>query len=92
MRLSEGIVAFEINNHKVKLMHTSENVCLFLGFTKAENEADNLTIEQLIARSDVSTSRKQGLSLSTICLTQLGEQQNHDKANVESSNVVRIAG
>ena len=55
MRLTEGIVAFEINNNKVKLMHTSENVCRFLGCTKEEIESESLTIEKLISKSKILT-------------------------------------
>ena len=57
MRLTEGIVAFEINNNRVKLMHISDNVCRFLGCTKEEFEkmtkADNLTIEEVISKSEI---------------------------------------
>lgn len=57
MRLTEGIVAFEINNNRVKLMHISENVCRFLGRTKEEIETmvktDCLTIEEMISKSEI---------------------------------------
>ena len=57
MRLTEGIVAFEINNNRVKLMHTSDNVCRFLGCTKTEVEAmmksESLTIEEVISKSEI---------------------------------------
>lgn len=60
MRLTEGIVAFEINQNKVKLMHTSENVCRFLGYTKEEldnmMQAESLTIDTIISKSEILNS------------------------------------
>ncbi|MBQ8749958.1 MAG: PAS domain-containing protein [Clostridia bacterium] len=60
MRLTEGIVAFEINNNKIKPLHASENVCRFLGCTKEEFEEmandNNLTIQRLIANSEFITN------------------------------------
>ena len=59
MRLTEGIVAFEINNEKVKPLHASENVCRFLGCTKEDLENmtkdENLTIKKLIEKSEILT-------------------------------------
>ncbi|MBQ8615677.1 MAG: PAS domain-containing protein [Clostridia bacterium] len=69
MRLTEGIVAFEINENHVKLMYNSENVCRFLGCTKEEyalmREKENLTIEEVISKSEILTLENVNKLLST---------------------------
>lgn len=69
MRLTEGIVAFEINNNRVKLMHTSDNVCRFLGCTKEEIETmtktENLTIEEVISKSEILNAENVNQLLTT---------------------------
>lgn len=61
MRLTEGIVAFQIDNYRVKLLHTSENVSRFLGMTDEDMESIKsvgMDIEEAISKSEVLTQEK----------------------------------
>ncbi|MGM9660395.1 MAG: PAS domain S-box protein [Faecousia sp.] len=59
MRFAEGIVAFEVENDRVKPLYTSENVCSFFGYTQEEwtlLAQERPTIRELIAHSGIAYS------------------------------------
>lgn len=56
MQFTEGVVAFEVDNNRVKPMYTSENVRSFFGYTREDWEAlaqQRPTIQQFIAGSGI---------------------------------------
>lgn len=56
LRFTEGVVAFEVENDRVKPMYISENVCSFFGYTREEwaSLADKRpTIRDFIAKSGI---------------------------------------
>lgn len=56
MRFTEGVVAFEVENGKVKPMYVSENVCSFFGYTREEwisLAVKRPTIREFIAESGI---------------------------------------
>ena len=59
MRFAEGIVAFEVENDRVKPLYTSENVCSFFGYTREEwtlLAQERPTIREFIAHSGIAYS------------------------------------
>lgn len=58
-RFREGVVAFEVENDRVKPMYTSENVCSFFGYSREEwlALADRRpTLREFIAGSEISSA------------------------------------
>lgn len=56
MRFTEGIVAFEVDNDRVKPLYASDNVCEFFGYTK----------EEWVAMAQTSHSIKEFVSQSRV--------------------------
>lgn len=56
MQFTEGVVAFEVENDRVRPMYTSENVCSFFGYTREEWETLaqlRPTIQEFISGSGI---------------------------------------
>lgn len=57
MRFTEGVVAFEVENDRVRPMYTSENVCSFFGYDRVEWLAlaeKKPTIREFISKSGIA--------------------------------------
>lgn len=64
MRFTEGVVAFEVENDRVRPLYTSENVCSFFGYSREEWTAlaeRRPTIRGFIFRSGIAYDDIKGL-------------------------------